>query len=62
MSFGVIPAPPQMRDKLRRESSVFRYFWMPAFAGMTGFWTFYGFIKINIIVFVFKEKNNKFGN
>ena len=29
----------------RRESSIFKWFWMPAFAGMTEFRTFYGFVN-----------------
>jgi hypothetical protein len=32
----VIPAPDQVRDKLRRESRQFSEDWMPACAGMTG--------------------------
>ena len=31
----VTPAPYQVRGKLRRESSVVKGFWIPAFAGMT---------------------------
>jgi hypothetical protein len=44
-AFIVIPAPHQVRDKLWRESSDFRWFWMPAYAGMTGFGTFYECVK-----------------
>jgi len=35
--FSVIPAPHQVRDKLQPESSVFKKFWTPAFAGVTVF-------------------------
>ena len=31
----VTPAPYQVRDKLRPESSDIKGFWIPAFAGMT---------------------------
>jgi len=31
----VTPAPYQVRDKLRPESSYIKGFWIPAFAGMT---------------------------
>jgi len=29
----------------KRESSLFNYFWTPVFTGVTGFYTFYEFIK-----------------
>ena len=35
----------------RRESSNFKWFWMPAFAGMTEFRTFYRFIMISTYLF-----------
>jgi len=48
-AFIVIPAPHQVRDKLRRESSDFTTLkrgWMPAYAGTTGFGIFYEYINI----------------
>ena len=45
-SFGVIPAKSLPQRREGRESSVFKYFWMPAFAGMTEFRTFYEFVNI----------------
>jgi hypothetical protein len=36
---------PILSSRRRPGSSDFGYFWTPAFAGVTGFGTFYGFIK-----------------
>ena len=44
--YFVIPAPHKVRDKLQPGSSDFGYFWTPAFAGVTGFGAFYGFINV----------------
>ena len=44
----VIPAPHQVRDKLQRESSHFSRLWTPAFAGVTGIWTFYEVIGLGV--------------
>ena len=41
----VIPAPHHVRDKLQQESRHFKSFWVPVFAGMTRFLTFYDSIK-----------------
>jgi hypothetical protein len=42
-SFGVIPAKAGIQ--------CFQYFWMPAFAGMTEFWTFYKFVNLQSSIF-----------
>jgi len=43
--FSVIPAPHQVRDKLRRESRGINYFWALAFEEVTALETFYKTIK-----------------
>ncbi len=44
----VIPAPHQVRDKLRRESSKINQFWTPAFAGVKAMETFCETVKLDI--------------
>jgi hypothetical protein len=43
----VTPAPYQVRDKLRRESSDVKGFWIPAFAGMT-------FLEVALTIYYFE--------
>jgi hypothetical protein len=42
-----------MTQSGKRESSIFKYFWMPAFAGMTEFRTFYE----SVIIQLWKNKH-----
>jgi len=43
----VTPAPYQVRDKLRPESSDVKGFWIPAFAGMT-------FLEVALTIYYFE--------
>jgi hypothetical protein len=47
---------PILSSRRRPGSSDFGYFWTPAFAGVTGFGTFYGFITLEGLT------NGKFRN
>ena len=50
-SFRVIPAKGGARSEALALSSIFKWFWMPAFAGMTEFRTFYEFVNVGRSMF-----------
>jgi hypothetical protein len=55
MRFPVIPANPGSGPGQAPESSYFKTFWTPAFAGVTVFLTFYETIKLGVALQFFRS-------